>query len=59
MLMTAEEAMARSGSRAHAGEDSEFASTDHSHRQGDNHDDFDADSVFSKLKSKNTNDSDN
>jgi len=56
MLMTAEEALARSGSRGHADEDGEFAANDH--RPAEAQDDFDADSVFSKLKSIQT-DSDN
>ncbi|MGV8853218.1 MAG: DUF1013 domain-containing protein [Devosia sp.] len=56
MLMTAEEALARSGSRGHAEGDSEFAANDH--RPAEAQDDFDADSVFSKLKSVQT-DSDN
>ncbi|QDZ11429.1 DUF1013 domain-containing protein [Devosia ginsengisoli] len=57
MLMTAEEALARSGARGHAeGEEGEFAANDH--RPAEAQDDFDADSVFSKLKSLNT-DSDN
>ncbi|MCR6671834.1 DUF1013 domain-containing protein [Devosia ginsengisoli] len=56
MLMTAEEALARSGGRGHAeGEENEFAANDH--RPAEAQDDFDADSVFSKLKSLN-NDSD-
>jgi len=50
MLMTAEEAMARSGSRGHvAGEENEFAANDH--RPAEAQDDFDADSVFARLKS--------
>jgi hypothetical protein len=48
MLMTAEEAMARSGSRGGAA-DGEFAANDHRPEQAQ--DDFDADSVFAKLKS--------
>ena len=55
MLMTAEEAMARSGSRSGAA-DGEFAANDHRPEQAQ--DDFDADSVFSKLKSL-KNDTDN
>ena len=56
-LMTAEEAMARAGARGHSeGPDGEFAANDHRPEQAQ--DDFDADSVFSKLKSLNT-DSDN
>lgn len=58
MLMTAEEALARSGSRGHSDADGEFAANDH--RPADAHDDFDAESVFSKLKSlKSDADSDN
>ncbi|WP_108459531.1 DUF1013 domain-containing protein [Devosia naphthalenivorans] len=55
-LMTAEEAMARAGARGHSeGPDGEFAANDHRPEQAQ--DDFDADSVFSKLKSlKNDND---
>jgi len=55
-LMTAEEAMARAGARGHSeGPDGEFAANDH--RPAEAQDDFDADSVFSKLKSlKNDND---
>jgi len=50
MLMTAEEALARSGSRGHSeGPDGEFAANDHRPEQAQ--DDFDADSVFAKLKS--------
>ena len=50
MLMTAEEALARAGGRGHAeGEEGEFAANDH--RPAEAQDDFDADSVFSKLKS--------
>ncbi|UJW87384.1 DUF1013 domain-containing protein [Devosia sp. SL43] len=50
MLMTAEEALARSGARGHSeGPDGEFAANDHRPEQAQ--DDFDADSVFSKLKS--------
>ena len=50
MLMTAEEALARSGSRGHSeGPDGEFAANDH--RPEHAQDDFDADSVFAKLKS--------
>ncbi|HEY8575695.1 MAG TPA: cell cycle transcriptional regulator TrcR [Devosia sp.] len=50
MLMTAEEALARSGARGSAeGEEDEFASTDH--RPEAAQDEFDADSVFAKLKS--------
>lgn len=57
MLMTAEEALARSGSRGHVqGEDNEFAANDH--RPEHAQDDFNADSVFAKLKSP-KNDSDN
>ena len=56
MLMTAEEALARSGARGHTEGDSEFAANDH--RPAEAQDDFDADSVFSKLKSIQT-DSDN
>lgn len=48
MLMTAEEAMARSGGRGDAA-DGEFAANDHRPEQAQ--DDFDADSVFAKLKS--------
>jgi len=59
--MTAEEALARAGGRGHAdAEGSDFADGDH--RPVDAQDEFDADSVFSKLKSLNTdsdNDSDN
>jgi hypothetical protein len=50
MLMTAEEALARSGARGHSeGPDGEFAANDHRPEQAQ--DDFDADSVFAKLKS--------
>ena len=56
MLMTAEEALARSGARGHSDEDGEFAANDH--RPAEAQDDFDADSVFSKLKSI-PNDTDN
>src|SRR5690606_4437459 len=50
MLMTAEEALARAGSRGHSEDvDGEFASNNHRPEQAQ--DDFDADSVFSKLKS--------
>ncbi|MCS6759409.1 MAG: DUF1013 domain-containing protein [Candidatus Devosia euplotis] len=49
MLMTAKEALARSGSRGHTDEDGEFAANDH--RPAEAQDDFDVDSVFSKLKS--------
>nr|WP_295886732.1 cell cycle transcriptional regulator TrcR [uncultured Devosia sp.] len=50
MLMTAEEALARSGTRGHSeGPDGEFAANDHRPEQAQ--DDFDADSVFAKLKS--------
>jgi uncharacterized protein len=50
MLMTAEEALARAGGRGHAeGEENEFAANDHRPEQAQ--DDFDADSVFAKLKS--------
>ncbi|MEO9299227.1 DUF1013 domain-containing protein [Devosia alba] len=56
MLMTAEEALARSGARGHSDENSEFAANDH--RPAEAQDDFDAASVFSKLKSVH-NDSDN
>ena len=55
MLMTAEEAMNRSGSRGGAA-DGEFAANDHRPEQAQ--DDFDADSVFAKLKSI-KNDTDN
>jgi hypothetical protein len=49
MLMTAEEALARSGSRGRTDADGEFAANDHRPEQAQ--DDFDADSVFAKLKS--------
>ena len=49
LLMTAEEALARAGGRGHADEDGEFAANDH--RPAEAQDDFDADAVFSKLKS--------
>jgi uncharacterized protein len=50
MLMTAEEALARAGSRGHSeGPEGEFAANDHRPEQAQ--DDFDADSVFAKLKS--------
>lgn len=50
MLMTAEEALARAGGRGHSeGPEGEFASNDH--RPEAAQDDFDADSVFAKLKS--------
>lgn len=49
-LMTAEEALARAGARGHSeGPDGEFAANDHRPEQAQ--DDFDADSVFAKLKS--------
>lgn len=48
-LMTAEEALARSGSRGRVDADGEFAANDHRPEQAQ--DDFDADSVFAKLKS--------
>jgi hypothetical protein len=56
MLMTAEEALTRAGARGHSeGPDGEFAANDH--RPAEAQDDFDADSVFAKLKSlKNSND---
>jgi hypothetical protein len=50
MLMTAEEALARAGGRAHGNAEGEDEGGAPSHRQ----DDFDADSVFSKLKSLKT-----
>jgi hypothetical protein len=50
MLMTAEEALARSGSRGRVeGEENEFAANDHRPEHAQN--DFDADSVFARLKS--------
>jgi hypothetical protein len=49
-LMTAEEAMARSGSRGHSDEDAPDFGTGANHAPVQ-HDEFDADSVFSKLKS--------
>jgi len=57
-LLTAEEAMARAAARQHSGEEGgEFAQNDH--RPAEHHqEEFDADSVFSKLKSL-KNDSDN
>ncbi|KKC40966.1 cytoplasmic protein [Devosia epidermidihirudinis] len=49
-LMTAEEALARAGSRGHSDEEgSEFAHGDH--RPSEAQEEFDADSVFAKLKS--------
>jgi hypothetical protein len=49
-LMTAEEALIRAGARGHSeGPDGEFAANDH--RPAEAQDDFDADSVFAKLKS--------
>jgi hypothetical protein len=49
-LMTAEEALARAGARGQSdGADSEFAGSDH--RPAEAQDEFDADSVFAKLKS--------
>ncbi|HEY0033893.1 MAG TPA: cell cycle transcriptional regulator TrcR [Devosia sp.] len=55
-LMTAEEALTRAGARGHSvGPDGEFAANDH--RPAEAQDDFNADSVFAKLKSlKNNND---
>jgi hypothetical protein len=57
-LLTAEDAMARANGRGRSGEEgNEFASTDH--RPAEVQDEFDADSVFSKLKSlKNADDND-
>jgi hypothetical protein len=50
MLLTAEEALARAGGRGHAeGAEDEFSGTDHRPEPADS--EFDADSVFSKLKS--------
>lgn len=58
MLLTAEEALARAGGRGHAEDpEADFAGTDH-HRPEPADDEFDADSVFSKLKSLQT-DTDN
>ncbi len=48
-LLTAEEALARAGGRAHA--DAEGAEYEDEHRAPQQQDDFDADSVFAKLKS--------
>ncbi|UXN74979.1 DUF1013 domain-containing protein [Devosia sp. A8/3-2] len=51
-LMTAEEAMARSGSRSNApAEDGEYAEGDHRPHHTPAQEEFDADSVFAKLKS--------
>ena len=56
-LLTAEDAMARANSRHSGEEGNEFASNDH--RPAEVQDEFDADSVFSKLKSlKNADDND-
>ena len=57
MLMTAEEALARSGARAHADAEG-YNSEESTRRSSDHNDGFDADSVFSKLKSLKS-DSDN
>ncbi|MDF2798627.1 MAG: hypothetical protein K0R85_1371 [Devosia sp.] len=57
MLMTAEEALARSGARAHADVEG-FGDEESPRRSSEQHDEFDADSVFSKLKSLKS-DSDN
>jgi hypothetical protein len=55
-LLTAEEAMARAAARQHPSDDGdEFATSD---RPAEQQEEFDADSVFSKLKSLNT-DTDN
>jgi hypothetical protein len=57
MLMTAEEALARAGGRAHAEAGAgEFG--EHDRRPAEAQDDFDADSVFSKLKSLKNNSDD-
>jgi hypothetical protein len=56
-LLTAEEALARAGGRAHTDEEGGEGSYDDD-RPSRKQDEFDADSVFSKLKSLNT-DSDN
>lgn len=48
-LLTAEEALARAGGRAHA--DAEGAEYEGDHRPPQQQDDFNADSVFAKLKS--------
>ena len=51
-LMTAEEAMARAGGRAHADADvADFGDDSHGHHRPEQPDEFDADSVFAKLKS--------
>jgi uncharacterized protein len=58
-LMTAEEAMARSGARAPADEDvQDFGDGTHGHHAPEQQDEFDADSVFAKLKTL-KNDTDN
>ncbi|WP_127753987.1 cell cycle transcriptional regulator TrcR [Devosia sp. 1566] len=54
MLMTAEEALARSGARGHSDAEG-YNDEESTRRSSDQHNEFDADSVFSKLKSLKSN----